>query len=46
MNKVEHSDGSDSAITEEKPAKPNTRLRVRQESKYTTVWQKAGTVLT
>ena len=37
MNKVEHSDGSDSAIIEEKPAKPNTCLRVRQETKYRTV---------
>ena len=33
MQKVEHSDGSDSAITEEKPAQPHTRLGARPETK-------------
>ena len=39
IDRVEFSNGTDTAITVEKQTKPNTRLRAKQEARHRTVWQ-------
>ena len=38
MSWVEFSNGTDTAITEEKHTKPNTRLRAKQEARHRKGW--------